>query len=49
MAMTRLLTANDLWQLQNSDQRFALIEGELVPMAPPGRSMQSFRLHSVQS
>lgn len=31
-----LMTADDLWKLQNDEQRYELVGGELVEMAPPG-------------
>jgi len=36
MVTSQLLTAKDLWNLGDSAGDYELIEGELVPMAPPG-------------
>ncbi|MBX3070781.1 MAG: Uma2 family endonuclease [Thermomicrobiales bacterium] len=37
MVATRQMTAADLWSMQTEDlQDFELIEGELIPMVPPG-------------
>lgn len=31
-----LMTADDLWRLQDSEQRYELVEGELIEVTPPG-------------
>lgn len=36
MATTKLMSADDLWQLDDEPGRFDLIRGELIRMPPPG-------------
>lgn len=36
MATTKLMTAEDLWQLDDSEHRYDLIRGELIQMSPAG-------------
>lgn len=36
MATTKLMTAEDLWHMQEDECRYELVEGELIRMAPTG-------------
>src|SRR5215204_1954689 len=49
MVTSQLLTANDLWSLGDSGENVELIDGELVPMVPPGfdHGMIQIKLGSI--